>query len=67
MHAYVYIHFVMVISGHLQRFGRISRADFERLVSTGLADADAAHLTFTEYFYQSVKKEIGGIVTHSYI
>ena len=57
----------MVISGHLQRFGRISRADFERLVSTGLADADAAHLTFTEYFYKSVKKEIGGIVTHSYI
>ena len=57
----------MVIVGHLQKFGRISRADFERLVSTGLADADAAHLTFTEYFYRSVKNEIGGIVAHTYI
>ena len=48
------------MTGHLQQFGQISREDFERLVTTGLADADTAHLTFTEYFYWTVKNEIGG-------
>ena len=47
------------IIGHMQQFERISRADFERLVINGLADADTAHLTFTEYFYRRVKTDLG--------
>jgi hypothetical protein len=43
-----------VLQVHIAELSRIGRKDFEKLVKMHMANADLAHLTFLQYFYNTL-------------
>lgn len=46
-----------ILQEHIIHLSRIGRKDFEKLVKLHMANADLAHLTFLQYFYNTLKAD----------